>query len=224
MKKRVKRRFNFLKFVIFIIIIFLIYILLSYILSVKTRNIIILNNSYYSDEKIIETSGIQDYPKFVLLSKNKIKKKLSNLELIDNVEIHKKMGFILELDIKEKRVLYLVRSTNKYKLSDGSDYISDTSINVPTLINYVPEDIEKKFIKGFASIDNDVLTLISEIEYNKSDYDETRFLLYMSDGNEVYINTSKINLLNKYISIVTKLNNKKGILYLDSGNYFEIKN
>lgn len=224
MKKRVKRKFNFLKFVIFLIVIFLIYILLSNILNVKTKNIIILNNSFYSDEKIIETSGLENYPKFVLLSKNKIKKRLANLELIDSVIVHKKWGFILELDIKEKKVLYLVRSTDKYKLSDGSDYSSEKDLVTPTLINYVPEEIEKKFIKGFSNINNDVLALISEIEYNKSDYDDNRFLLYMVDGNEVYINISRINLLNKYISIITKLNNKKGILYLDSGNYFEIKN
>ena len=45
----------------------------------------------------------------------------------------------------------------------------------------------------------------------------------MNDNNEVYITISRVDLLNKYIDIVKKLNNKKGILYLDSGNYFEIK-
>ena len=65
--------------------------------------------------------------------------------------------------------------------------------------------------------------MISEIEYSKNTYDDKRFLLYMNDGNEVYITISRVDLLNKYIDIVKKLNNKKGILYLDSGNYFEIK-
>ena len=45
----------------------------------------------------------------------------------------------------------------------------------------------------------------------------------MNDGNEVYITSKKAEMLNKYIEIVKKLDNKKGILYLDSGNYFEIK-
>ena len=45
----------------------------------------------------------------------------------------------------------------------------------------------------------------------------------MNDNNLVYININKMNNLNKYVDIVKKLNNKKGILYLDSGNYFEIK-
>ena len=45
----------------------------------------------------------------------------------------------------------------------------------------------------------------------------------MVDGNEVYITISKMDKLNKYLSIIEKLDNKKGILYLDSGNYLEIK-
>mgnify|MGYP006892043037 FL=1 len=45
----------------------------------------------------------------------------------------------------------------------------------------------------------------------------------MNDGNMVYITVSKAELLNKYVEIIKKVDNKKGILYLDSGNYFEIK-
>ena len=45
----------------------------------------------------------------------------------------------------------------------------------------------------------------------------------MTDYNYVYINLSKIDKINKYNSIVQKLANKKGIIYLDSGDYVEIK-
>ena len=40
----------------------------------------------------------------------------------------------------------------------------------------------------------------------------------------VYITLSKINLINSYNEIYPTLEGKKGILYLDSGNHFEIKN
>ena len=84
-------------------------------------------------------------------------------------------------------------------------------------------NIEASFVKEFSQINDNIISMISEIEYNKNKYDDKRFLLYMNDGNEVYITISRIELLNKYIDIVKKLNNKHGILYLDSGNYFEIK-
>jgi cell division protein FtsQ len=144
------------------------------------------------------------------------------LDLIEDVKVYKKWGYILKLDIKEKKILYYVRSNNMYKASDGKDYSLEAT-GVPTLINYVPEDIEEKFIKNLSKVDSNIINMISEIEYSKSNFDNDRFLLYMNDGNEVYITTSKLNVLNKYVTIVTKLDGKKGILYLDNGNYFEIK-
>ena len=71
--------------------------------------------------------------------------------------------------------------------------------------------------------DMEVLKKISEIKYDPNEYDEDRFLLYMNDQNYVYVTLTKFDLLDKYNETVKKLNGKKGILYLDSGNYFEIK-
>ncbi len=223
MKKRVKRKFNPLKFLSFIAFIIICYFLTMYLLDIKTKNIVVLNNNYYSDEKIIETAGIESYPKFLSLNTNKIKKKLLKLDLIENVTIKKKWNFVLELTIKEKKILYLVRSENKYRLSDNKSYDLDDVLSVPTLINYIPESNEKKFVNAFKNIDNNIISMISEIEYSKTSYDSDRFLLYMNDGNMVYVTTTKLKSLNKYVDIVSKLENKKGILYLDSGNYFEIK-
>lgn len=223
MKKRVKRKFNPLKFLSFIAFIIICYFLTVYLLDIKTKNIVVLNNNNYSDEKIIETSGIENYPKFLSLNTNKIKKKLLKLDLIENVTIKKKWNFVLELTIKEKKILYLVRSENKYRLSDNKLYDLDDVLSVPTLINYIPESNEKKFVNAFKNIDNNIISMISEIEYSKTSYDSDRFLLYMNDGNMVYVTTTKLKSLNKYVDIVSKLENKKGILYLDSGNYFEIK-
>ena len=64
--------------------------------------------------------------------------------------------------------------------------------------------------------------MISEIEYYPNDIDKERFILTMNDGNYVYITLYKTYLVNDYIKILSTLENKKGILYLDSGNYFEI--
>lgn len=223
MQKKIKKKFNFKKFVFFIIFIFLLYMSISYLISIKTKNIIILNNNYYSDDDIIYTAEIEDYPKFILLNRNKIKDKLMKLDLIEDVTIKKKIGFKLEINVKEKKILYYIRSTNLYKLSDNNNYDLNNVIGVPTLINYIPEDIEKSFVEKLSNVNSSILDMISEIEYSKTTYDDKRFLLYMNDGNMVYITVSKAELLNKYVEIIKKVDNKKGILYLDSGNYFEIK-
>ena len=94
-------------------------------------------------------------------------------------------------------------------------------LEVPILINDVDLEVYDKMIEKFSLIDNEVLLKISEIEYAKIDVDKERFLLYMNDGNYVYVTLSKIESLNKYEEIYNNLEGKVGIIYLDSGNYFE---
>ena len=159
MKKRVRRKFNLGKFILFILIIFIIYFGMKYLFSIKIKNIIIVNNNYYSDEEIIEKAGIENYPEFITLSRKKIKNKLSTLDLIEDVEIKKEFGFILRITIKEKKILYHIRSNNEYRVSDNKNYSLDNVTGVPTLINYVPEEVEKKFVNKFKDIDSNIIKL-----------------------------------------------------------------
>ena len=50
-----------------------------------------------------------------------------------------------------------------------------------------------------------------------------RFLLYMSDGNLVHVTLTKINKVNKYNGIKDVLGDRYGVIYLDSGDYVELK-
>ena len=218
-----KKKFNLLKFIIFLLILYLLYYLSTYLFSIRIKNIVILNNNYYSDEEIIETLEIEDYPRFILYNRSSGVNKLKKLELIESAKIRKKYGFVLEVDVKEKKVLFKSKETNEYMCSDNIYRNINVPYEVPTLINYVPSNILTKFTNKFSKLDFDIISKISEIEYSKTSYDEERFLFYMNDYNNVYINISKLENMNKYVDIVRKLDNNKGILYLDSGNYFEIK-
>ena len=68
----------------------------------------------------------------------------------------------------------------------------------------------------------DVFERISSIKYDPNDVDSGRFLLSMRDGNYVYLSINKFTNINNYIKIIRKFENKKGILYLDSGEYFKV--
>lgn len=221
--KRKEKKNKFKKVMTIFIIIFVIALLVAYLLDINTKNIIILNNDYYTDEDIIEAANIEDYPKFVLLNTSKIKKNLKALDLVKDVKVKKKLGFVLEITVEEEKLLYFIRSKDEYMASNYKTYKLKNVSGVPTLINFVPENVEKGFVKEFSKVDKKIISLVSEIEYSKTAYDKKRFLLFMNDGNEVYITVTKTDVLNKYIDIVKKLSNKNGILYLDSGNYFEIK-
>ena len=73
------------------------------------------------------------------------------------------------------------------------------------------------------SINPEILGKISDIEYLPNGFDKDRFLLYMDDDNMVYLTLSKFKNINLYNDVLEQLDNRKGILYLDSGNHFQVK-
>ena len=225
MTKKVKRRkFNIKKFSLFIFFLLCIIIGIYYLLKMPIKNTIISGTYYLSDELIIEALGIENYPSFIKTTKTSLEKKLKTIDIIKDVQIHKKWGGILEIEVTEKKILFVERSTGKYILEDKTEEDLTYQINgIPTLINFVVDDIKDKLIEKLSEVDYEVITKISEIEYSPTTYDEERFILYMNDENTVYITLNKIDEFKKYIEIKKQLEGKKGILYLDSGNYFEIK-
>ena len=224
-KKVVKRKkFNFLRFIIFIFILFVIIISFIKLLKEPIKNIIIVGNNLVSDEEIIEISNLEKYPSFIKTMNSKVCKKVKKLDLIKECELTKKWGYIVEINVVENKILYQKRSTNEYILENGKTINeNDLLEGIPVLINYVPDEIEAKLIEELGLIDLDIIKKISEIEYDPTTYDSQRFILYMIDGNMVYITLTKADNLNKYNEIKKELEGKSGILYLDSGNYFEIK-
>ena len=72
------------------------------------------------------------------------------------------------------------------------------------------------------NVEKDILKRISEIEYKPNEVDTKRFYLLMNDGNIVYLTLDDFLKINNYIETLKTLNGSKGILYWDSGNYFEL--
>ena len=228
MKKKNKKKtkkFNFIRFFKFLLFLACFIIMYIYFSKQPIKNIVIKGNNYLTDEEIIETAKIENYPSFLKTFTFIIEGRLKKLDLVKSVKVKKRWYYRLIIEIEEERILFKNRSTNEYILS------KDKRINeikndeeVPILINFVSDDIMNKMIEKFNLLDNDVIKKISEIEYAPNDYDNERFIFYMNDENVVYVTLTKIKEFNKYNKIKEQLGNNKGILYLDSGNYFEIKN
>ena len=94
---------------------------------------------------------------------------------------------------------------------------------LPRLLNFVPNNIYRELINSLSKVNDNILNKISDIEYSPNNIDKERFILYMNDGNLVYITLTKFNKISYYDNIYSQLDNHKGILYLDNGNHFEIK-
>lgn len=221
-KKKIKIKYSRVFIFLFVIIAFIIAIVSFY--NLRITNIYIVNeyfiNNNLKDQDIIDIAGISDYPRTLLFTKNKIEKNLKDNVLILDAKVNKKALTKVYIEITENYPLFFYKTDNKTVLFDGEKV--DDIYDVPVVINYVPNLKYQDLITKMGLLDKDILIRISEVKYDPSDYDDERFLLYMKDGNYVYINLYKFENLNKYIEIVKNFGNKKGIVYLDSGNYFEI--
>ena len=215
----VKRKFKFVKFLVVILILYIILFLGYKLFTAKIKNIFILNNHYLTDQEVIDESGLRNYPSFLLTTKYKIKKNLLKNSLIKEAKIKKKLWGIIYIEISEYEPLFIYQ--DKVILDNGTK-IDNNDYILPILINDVNEEILTKFINKYKDIDKEIKMQISEIEYLPNDIDKERFLFTMNDGNYVYITIYKTLAINEYNKILPNLEGKKGILYLDSGNYFEI--
>jgi len=156
----------------------------------------------------------------MLTTKYQIKKKLLKNDIVEKVKIKKRLGKEVIIEIEEATPLFIYK--DKIILSNGKE-ISNKDLTLPIVINTLNNEIMNKLIDKYQDINDEIKMMISEIEYVPNDIDKERFLLTMNDGNYVYITLYKTTSINEYIKIISnkEIENKKGILYLDSGNYFE---
>lgn len=219
-KKKLKLKiFPFLILIIFISVGFFLF---NLYVDIPIKNIVIINNNYVSDIEIINLLKINNYPSFFNFNKNKAKKTLEKHELIDNVTINKQFFNVIEINVEEIKVLFKKNQTNEYVLSNNEELKLEQELYVPTLINYVPDQQYERLIIAMNKLDPEILFKMSEIEYVPGELDPDRFLVFMNDRNLVYLTLTKFTNINYYNEVLPKLNNKKGILYFDSGNHFEI--
>ena len=218
--KRKKLRIG--RFLIFLLLLGGLVFLASKFLDNKIRNIVVTGNDRLSEKEIIEIAGLNYYPSFYKTTVYTIQKNLMKNDIIKEVKVRKKIYNKIEINIKEKRLLYLDEQSNKIILEDKTKIDNNNSYSVPILVNYIPNTKYDKFIKQMNRIKKDILKEVSEITYSPTELDDGRFLLAMTDGNYVYLTLTKFRYLNYYDDMLPELNGKKGILYLDSGNTFKI--
>ena len=220
MKKRVKkrRRLKIGRILLAFFLLFLTLFVIYSILNLKITNIFISGNYYLSDQQIIDAASIGDYPS-VIKGVKQIKNLKDNIYIKDvRVKVRKITQVYIE--VTENRPLFYSIDMEKTVLLDGRT--TSEKYPTPTLLNYVIDSVYPTFVEEIGKLDIDILNRISEIKYEPNDVDDNRFLLLMADGNYVYINNSTFYKLSKYMEIIRNFPNKKGILYLDYGNNFEI--
>ena len=219
-----KKKLRLLPFFIFIIVVAIIVFSCLFVLDTKVKNIIITGNEVLSDDEIIELAGLTNYPSFYKTLNITIKNNITKDPLIKSVNINRSFYHIIEIEVEEYEILYKREDNGKYVLENKEEITLKkvTTYTIPRLINEIPSNKLESFIKYFKRIDLSIREKISEITYVPNEFDEDRFFLYMDDGNSVYMTITKFERLNYYNEVLPQLDGRKGILYLDSGNHFQI--
>ena len=220
-KKKNKKKFRkkLFKFMIFILIITGITV---FIMNIKVKNIYVTGNYLLSDQEIIELAGLENYPRLFENTSLSIEKKLKLNQYIDSVKVRKNLFGRVNIEVKEYKMLLKNEIDNTVYLSNFKTLPTDNELTiVPTLINSVPEDILKTFLEKLNEIDTSMLEHISEVEYTPDKYYKDLFLLYMRDGNYIYVTPRRLKYINKYDEVLQELNGQKGIWNLYDGSHVE---
>lgn len=220
-KKRKKRKRLKIKSVLFTLGFLLIGAGLVYLATfIKVRSFFVYNNKYLTDEEVLKELKLDKNTSFLLTNKPVEKVYIKKSKLIKDVDIKRTLDLEMKIYVKEYKIIFYDQNDKKTVIENGSkiDYLDN---NVPTLINKIDDEaVYKNLVKKMNKVNNNTLDIISEISYAPNGIDKERFLLSMNDGNYVYVTLTKLSKINEYKSIINSVENKKGILYLDYGNYF----
>ena len=217
-KKKKKKRLKIKSVFIFTLVLAVIVGIICLLSMLSVRSYFIYDNHYLTDEEVLKELKLNKKSSYLFTNTFTEKAITRKSKLIKDIKMSKTLALEIKIHITEYKILFL--KDNKSVLENGNeiDYVYD---NAPVLINKIEDkEIYKKFVKKMNKLNDDVLGSISEISYAPNGIDKERFLFSMNDGNYVYVTISKLAKINEYQKIISSVENRRGILYLDYGNYF----
>lgn len=220
-KHKSKRKLNTKRVLLVFVFLGLLGLLIYKLFNINIKNIYIEGNSFLTDQEIIDISGLNDYPKTIKNLSYNIEKRLNSNIYILKASVYKSnLSTKVLIKVKENYPLFYYQPELKTVLYDGTKI--DKSFSVPVVINQIPNTVYSEFIKNMQEVDRDILNRMSEIQYLPNEVDSERFFVLMTDGNYVYLTLNKFLTINKYLDVIKVFSDKKGILYFDSGEYFDV--
>jgi len=221
MAKKKKRKVKTKSIIVLLIVITSLLLIVSFMMDIKINNVVVKGNILLTDYEIIEKAKLEDYPSSLKNSSQTIKKTLEKDIYIKKAKVYKRWIDKVVIEVEENLPLFYYLPSKKTILANKEE--TDENFPIPTVINYVPDKIYTSLLQKICDTNYDIIKRISEIKYDPNEVDDERFLLTMNDGNYVYITLDKFEKISKYLEIIKSFDNKKGTLYLDSGEYFEVK-
>lgn len=223
MKKKTKKKLNFKRTLVFILFLYIVGFSIYLLVNQKIKHIEINGNNLVKDSEILRVSKLKDYPSMLRYSSRSIKKNIQSIELIDTVKVKKWFGSKVIIDIKENKVLFYYKDTDKIALSNGNIIKNNYNLlGIPILISDLKGDVFNDLVKYYKVLNDNIIYEINSIEYfplkdeNGNTIGDKRFKIIMNDTNTIIVNTKTISVLNKYNDIYASLGGRVGTINIDS--------
>lgn len=224
-KKKANRRLIFYLSIFFVLICIIVYVQ-SPLSNVRTVEI--TGNHFVTKEDIIEKNNLSNKTNIWTINKKKMEENLLGNEVIKSVEVERKLPWTIVINIIEhEHVGYIKNETTYHPILDKGNiltsYESSIKGDAPLLIGFSEEKYLKSMAEELYQLPDSILDLISEIHWVPTKENKNKIILYMNDG---FIVDGTIrdfaNKMDIYPSIFSQIDlNKKGIIHLGVGVYFE---
>ncbi|GGJ86660.1 cell division protein DivIB [Lentibacillus kapialis] len=225
-KKKANRRLIFYLSIFFLLISIIVY-LQSPLSDVRT--IAVSGNSFVSDEKVIEQSGIAKGKNIWTINEAEASRAIKGNPVIHKADVNARLPWKVDITVTEfNHVGYAVQNESYYPILGTGQILKDkeqqtASGDAPLLIDFSDEDYLTEMTHELKRLPESILKLISEIHWQPTDDNERKIKLYMNDG---YIVDGTIrnfaDNMSVYPSIVSQLDTEsKGIIHIGAGTYFE---
>lgn len=220
-KRRKKRKRKLIRLVFLLCALCL---LVFYLLSdmSKVKSLIVLNNTYYSDEQILEKAHLDYNSSYLLTIRFWVNHLLKQDPLIKSASLSKDLQGGFTITIEEEKVIGYLSSDPSQVLIQGVGIqtIHDIELqNVPRLGAFTDDQLQL-LDDAFEDVDTEVLAMVSEILPHSESYNANMVRIVMNDGNRITTSYNGIHLLNSYKKILPQLEGTHVCLFMDeySGN------
>ena len=235
--KIIARRKKSLKVIeILFLIVIIIAAILLFLLSpiFKINNIQVKGNEKISSSEIISLSTIEKGTNLFKVSKRETVKKIKQNAYIESVTINRKIIDTIEINVKERKVAYMLEYKGSYAYIDNNGYILEISSEelegIPKLKGYKTIEENIKLGNRLEAEDIDNLKVISKILDVSENYEikqyisninmenSSNYILYLKSENKtVYLgDTANLDIKMLYLqSIIEKEKDKTGTLHLN---------
>lgn len=220
--KKIKAKRKRRKITIFLLVLIAGYLYWSTDVS-KPKIISISNNYVLSKDEVIEQVDIDLDTMMLFANPLLIKHRLLKHPLIENVKVNWSLiDRNININIDEIDVFAYRQNVESATMLmfDGSHIQLSTDYYkfLPSLIfieGFEAENLEKRLLESFLTLDSDVIGQISEIHQTSVSYDDNFIELRMNDGNKVYTSFQTVDRVNYYFDIVSNLKAANTCIIID---------